>query len=86
LHYANTRTGSDERAIELIRSTKESAGPLDHIDSVSVVTMERISSLFQRIRRWGRPEALRLERVLPVILNLYFPPRQVGRCSSFNSS
>ena len=76
LHFCTSGNDTDRP----LRPSAEGAGPLDVIDSVAVITMERITSIFLRIRRWGRPEAARLERVLPLLLYEFFPPRQVIYC------
>ncbi len=58
--------------IELGASTTDTMA-----DSVSIVTMERIESIFSRVHRGGARQAVVVDRILPIILNDFLPPRQV---------
>ena len=70
------RPGGIYRAI----ADSEGAAPIDAMDTVPVSTMERVGSLFERVKRLGAIEAQKLERVLPLVLDDFFPPRQVCVC------
>eukprot|EP00051_Salpingoeca_urceolata_P023934 m.412655 g.412655 ORF g.412655 m.412655 type:complete len:2510 (+) comp20171_c0_seq3:1285-8814(+) len=57
--------------------TNVGAGPVDAMDTVSVVTMERITALCQPLRHHGVDEAHMLRRVLPAVLVDFYQPRQI---------
>eukprot|EP00050_Salpingoeca_kvevrii_P017991 m.69909 g.69909 ORF g.69909 m.69909 type:complete len:2734 (-) comp7845_c0_seq1:204-8405(-) len=54
-----------------------SAAPLEEMDTVSLVTMERISSIFNYTRRCDQRDIRIVKRVLPLLMDDFFPPRQI---------
>lgn len=71
-------SGKDsERPIGFLHGEDGQGTPVEAMNTVSVVIMERIASLFDRIRRGGLGESCLLGRVLPALLDDFFPPRQV---------